>query len=80
MAIQATNISVSTNANDPGGGSVVTFTRSDTGAQVQIPVSVSWATQTVPQDVQQIKSAIQAWLAQQNGLAAVNAAAVGIVL
>jgi len=79
MAVSASLIIVAQNPSDPA-GTLITFTRSDTGAQVQLPVSIAWGTNTTNQDIQVIRAAIQAWLAQVNGMAAVNAAAVGVVV
>ena len=77
MAITASNISVAQNPSDPQGGTLVTFTRSDTQAQVTINVSVPYTSQTTPQDIAEIRTAIQSWEAEENALAAVNSAASG---
>lgn len=77
--ITASNILAAQNPSDPT-GTILTFTRSDTGQQVQLPVSVLWSADTVAQDVALLKSAIQAWEAEANGLAAVNAAAAGQIV
>jgi len=79
MAVSASNISVAQNPNDLN-GTIVTFTRSDSPTPVTIPVSIPWASNTTNQDIQIIKAAIQAYLAQVNGIAQVNAAAVGVVV
>lgn len=79
MAVSASLISVAPNPSDPA-GTVITFTRSDSPTPVTIPVSIPWSTNTTNQDIQIIKTAIQSYLAQVNGMAAVNAAAVGVVV
>ena len=78
MAIQASNISIVQNPNDQG-GTLITFTRGDTGAVVSIPVSVNWSG-TQGQIVGQIKSAMVAWEAQANAISTINAALVGVTV
>jgi hypothetical protein len=80
MAIFVSNIVASIDPSNPSGGTVLTFTRSDTGTQASITVPIQYIGDTATQEIAQAKAAIQAWEAEQNGLAALNTAASGQVI
>lgn len=80
MAITVSNISAAQDPTNPTGGTLLTFTRSDTQAQVTISVPIQYLGQTSAQEIAAARAAIQAWEAEQNGLAALNAAAQGVTI
>jgi hypothetical protein len=81
--IRATNLNA---AVDPSNSSntIISFTRTDTSAQVQLSVPIAYTGQTTAQEVAAAVAAIKDWEAQANaiadeasGIAALNAAATG---